>query len=216
MIQLKRILMIIIAIGLSFSVTACGIQLTATPDLVEASENVGNVFSADEGEIAFLQQQLSNPDLDEQTRASLQEKLDMALRIATQTAATPQPGAQLDAFSAVGGESEPLPFNSGIFPGDEGLFKPSQALIENYWQEKIGEEYIQVFAGAVGEIPQQGLVVVVITQSDLVQSNTEFYPADENSGSLHIVEASPDLVRMQNPGGQEVCFNLATRSFGCP
>jgi len=123
---------------------------------------------------------------------------------------------QLDAFGEVGGEIEPLPFNSGIFPGDEGLFKPSQALIKNYWQDKVGEQYIQVFAGSDGENPQQGLVIVVITQEDLVQSSTEFYPAAADSGSLQIVDASADLVRMQNPSGNIVCFSLSARTFGCP
>ncbi|KPL78781.1 hypothetical protein ADN00_05990 [Ornatilinea apprima] len=214
--SLKISLLVTIIVSLSVLLAACDIRLTATPDTVSASENGGNGGNADAGEIAFLEEQLSNPELDEQTRASLQEKLDMAIRIATLQAATPVPGAQVQALDAVGGEGEEIPFNSGIFPGDEGLFKPSQALIENYWQEKVGEEYVQVFAGASGENPQQGLVIVVVTQADLVNSTTDFYPAAEASGSLHITEATPELVRMENQDGQAFCFKLAEGSFGCP
>ncbi|NMC53910.1 MAG: hypothetical protein GYA48_09790 [Chloroflexi bacterium] len=216
--SLKISLLVTVIVSLGVLLAACDIRLTATPDTVSASENGANGGNADAGEIAFLEEQLRNPDLDEQTRASLQEKLDMAIRIATLQAATPVPGAQVQALDAVGGEGEgeEIPFNSGIFPGDEGLFKPSQALIENYWQEKVGEAYVQVFAGASGENPQQGLVIVVVTQADLVNSTTEFYPAAEGSGSLHITEATPDLVRMENKDGQAFCFKLAERSFGCP
>jgi len=213
--SLKISLLVTIIVSLSVLLAACDIRLTATPDTVSASENGANGGYADAGEIAFLEEQLRNPNLDQQTRDSLQEKLDMAVRIATLQAATPVPGVQVQALPAVGGEFE-IPFTSGIFPGDEGLFKPSQALIENYWQEKVGEEYLQVFAGASGENPQQGLVIVVVTQADLVKSTTEFYPSAEESGSLHITEATPDLVRMENKDGQDFCFKLAERSFGCP
>lgn len=213
--SLKISLLVTVIVSLGVLLAACDIRLTATPNPVSASENGDKSGNADAGEIAFLEEQLRNPNLDQQTRDSLQEKLDMAVRIATLQAATPAPGVQMQALPAVGGDFE-IPFNSGIFPGDEGLFKPSQALIENYWQEKVGEEYLQVFAGASGENPQQGLVIVVITQADLVNSTTEFHPSAEQSGSLHITEATPELVRMENQDGQAFCFKLVERSFGCP
>ena len=162
-------------------------------------------------EIALYRQSLQSGDIDEQTRLSIQEKLDMAIRIATQIAESSavQPLGNVPTLIMM--TDPPVP--TGIFEGDEGIFRPGEVTINNYWQNVIGDEIIQVFAGSSGRESGTGIVVVAVTSADRMQTVFEKLTPASTIGSLRIVSEQGGIIRLKATNGLELLFDVGNREF---
>jgi hypothetical protein len=164
-----------------------------------------------------MQQKLMDPKLDPAARESLMEKIDLAQKAdADQKAGEtgPAPKAAPD-FGSQPQSKVMTQVETGIFPGSEGMIRPSQAQINNYWQGLVGGQIVMVFAGASAEDPNQGLVVVVTTSADPNVSDIQFktVTAPGASGSLRVVDEGDGVIRLQNPQGIELRFDRVKFAF---
>ncbi len=171
--------------------------------------------SSEQTVIAGYQNLLEGGELDAQMEASIQEKLEIAQRIEEQREASIQSGQLGSAQGIEGYQSQQDPeFQTGIFEGGEGMFRPQEAIIENYWQAQVGELYIQVFAGASGMDASQGVVYVVTTAKDRMKTEIERYETLEKNGSLKIEAEMEDLrLLLSSESGENYMFDIRGRIF---
>jgi hypothetical protein len=165
-------------------------------------------------DIQRLESLLSQSGLDDIARASLEEKLGIAKRMVTgQILAMNNPAIQAAALLPTPLSAGDPPFESGIFDGDEGLFRPEIAHILNYWQGRLGDGFVQVFAGAEGRNSKQGLVVVVKISKDRMKVETIFVRAPGLHGALAVMAEQNLKLRLLAEGDIFYDFNIATQSF---
>jgi hypothetical protein len=162
-------------------------------------------------EIAQYRQSLLSGDIDEQTRLSIQEKLDIAIRIATQIAESSAVQPLGNAPTLIMMTDPPVPM--GIFEGDEGIFRPDEVIINNYWQNVIGDEIIQVFAGSSGGESGVGIVIVAVTSADRMQTVFDKFSPGLTFGSLRIVSEQGGIIRLISTNGVELFFNVGNKKF---
>ncbi|MCJ7625041.1 MAG: hypothetical protein MUO76_16195 [Anaerolineaceae bacterium] len=170
--------------------------------------------SIDDETVVYYQTVLAGEDLDEGMRRSLEEKLRMAQWIATQRANSMiiNPDQAVDSVAEPRFVSDPV-FQEGIFDGDEGIFRPEQAVIQNYWQGELENSYLQVFAGALGSDADQGIVYILETTSDRLQTDFELYLAPQKSGSLQIIGESDFKLILLCEDQTEIIFDILKREF---
>lgn len=156
---------------------------------------------------------LQDEALDPVLRASLEEKLSLAQNL--QEARVGAISAELADISKIeppkdlGGPA----FQPGIFEGGEGLFRPQEAVIENYWQDHIGDRYVQVFAGATGNDPDQGVVYIVTTTQDRVQSEIAKFLTPAQIGSVRIIAETNLVLHLENQAGEVLLFDIESGQF---
>jgi hypothetical protein len=164
-----------------------------------------------------MQQQLLNPQLDAASRESLMGKIEMAERVEQeQRAGETAPAPKVASEVSLQPEAKSLPeIESGIFPGSEGMIRPSQAQINNYWQGSVDGQSVMVFAGAAADNPNQGLVVVVTASLDPNVSDIYFVTvlAPGETGTLRVVDESDGLITLETPNGTKLMFNLSEKTF---
>jgi hypothetical protein len=170
--------------------------------------------SIEDETVEYYQTILAEDGLDEDMRSSLEEKLRMAQRSATQRANSmlKQLDPAVESIAEPQFISDPI-FQEGIFVGDEGIFRPDQAVIQNYWQGELENAYIQVFAGALGNDPEQGVIYVLVTTSDRLQTEFEQYLTPQKSGSLQIIEKSNSDLILLSEDHTEIIFDILKREF---
>lgn len=189
-----------------FSMALPGLAAAGLSFLAPASQE-------DQDEIEQIRRALQDENLGAQMRRSLEEKLEMLERAASQSAEAGlvEPQAGMDEEKRPSSEDPPFP--QGIFEGDEGIFRPSEAQITNRWQGVIDGWYYQVLAGAEGDDPGQGLVVVIVTSPDRMTSTFEFYPMDEQKGRLEILSEEALRLRLAAEDGTILFFEIDGRRF---
>jgi len=76
-------------------------------------------------------------------------------------------------------------FPTGIFEGGEGMFRSTDVTIYNRWQGYLNGQPAQVFAGAIFDNPEQGVIITLLAWPD----GTIYGDRDivEASGPLQIV-----------------------------
>lgn len=164
-----------------------------------------------EDEIKTYREML-NGDLDEQTRRSIEEKLAMAERVATEQAKgqpAPKNPNQTPELIPV---TDP-PFQTGIFEGQAGEFKPSQAKIQNRWQGIVNGDYVIVFAGSLANDSEQGIVYIQQISSDKRSTTWTSYPTPEKSGAVHIVQAETFRLVLNTDGGNTLYFDVPAQRY---
>jgi len=164
-----------------------------------------------EDEIKTYREML-NDNLDEQTRRSIEEKLAMAERVATEQAkgqpALKNPNQTPELIPV----KDPT-FQTGIFEGQAGEFKPSQAKIQNRWQGIVNGDYVIVFAGSLGNDSEQGIVYVQRISSDKRSTTWTSYPTPEKLGPVRIVQAETFRLVLDTDGGNTLYFDVPAQRY---
>jgi hypothetical protein len=127
---------------------------------------------------------------------------------------------QLNAPDGVTPDLTPVPsigppeaWESGIFEEQEAPFPSSQFSILNRWQKDRDGVHIAVYAGSLGDDPDQGVVVVATTPLDLSDAAWSLYPTPTRSGAVRILAASGSVVLLQACAGDHFGFDIDTRSY---
>lgn len=169
--------------------------------------------SADEALLMELQTLLGNTDLDAGMRQSLEEKVSaLQQRIAGQVeagalAAAKQPDlcawrsdleAQADPRRVTGIVAEaPVQFPSAAYLGS------------NQWQGWLNGRWVQVYAGALGSDPTQGVLVVVAENG----GGTDWVLAPAGSGKLTLSAETNNRLTVVSAGGETYYFDVAAMAF---
>jgi len=203
---LTTVSLLLIILFLTHSLPAAGKQNEQNPAL-----------PPEERQAEQLRQALQRDSLSEPARRSLQEKLAMAEQMAAEQAAGAQAPRQEKVApplpaAALQTQAEPQPELEGIFEGSQGLIKPAMADIRNVWQAERDGILIQVFAGALPDQPEQGLVLIVQIRPDL-RRTMEMRQAPGATGALRIIEARQALLLLAAEDGSRLTFDLNTLSF---
>lgn len=94
-----------------------------------------------------------------------------------------------------------------IFEGS-GPFHAEDVLVSNLWADWINGWWTQVYAGASGADPAQGLVIVRVEG----QGETR-YPAPPGSGALTITAAAGCRLTLQTAAGETLYFDAAAGQY---
>ena len=105
------------------------------------------------------------------------------------------------------------PVQTGIFEGDEGLFRSNEAVIQNYWQGLIEGAIIQVFAGAASTDAMQGVVIIVTISSDRKSSAYVKYDTPMHIGSVRIVSEDQYILTLSTEDHVELQFDIKAKRF---
>ncbi len=161
-------------------------------------------------------ERLFDPALDPQSRSALSEKLEIENRRTADSSAgagnpapktpgmvTPAPGLA----AAAGGEVQ-----SGIYPGSDGMVRPDDAQINNYWVGTVGGQVLVVLAGSEPDDAGKGLVIL-LTSDGFSVTGRQRVQAPGGIGSLKVTQADSERLMMQDNQGNTITFDLASRSF---
>jgi hypothetical protein len=102
---------------------------------------------------------------------------------------------------------EPIPYPTGIFPGGEGAFYSRDVTIQNRWQAILNGEPIQVFAGALYEDSQQGLIIV------LFPSPAGRFYTPTGAGAVRITAESGMRLTLLADDGTTFYFDVPSRLY---
>ena len=164
-----------------------------------------------------MQQQLLDPHLDVNSRESLMEKIELVQRVeqaqeSGSIAPAPKTAPEFDSQTLMKAVPQ---IETGIFPGSEGMVRPSLAEINNYWQGVVAGQIVQAFAGSSSDDPQQGVIVVVTSSMDPASSDIHFdvVPAPGETGSIHAVSETNGVLTLENETGTILLFSVAEKRF---
>lgn len=172
----------------------------------------------EEQHIQELREMLQRTSLSEEARSSVQEKLEMAERLAAQRASARANPALMQGDKDPGPAASFMqmpeqPLEEGIFEGSQGLIRPSVADVANVWQgERSGVVY-QVFAGSTVEENPRGLVIVVAMAPDRPAGERQFYTSPDEPARLRIVEVQDQRLLLEDEQGRRSFFSLESRIF---
>ncbi len=161
-----------------------------------------------------LQEQLSSPQLSDEERASLQGRLEDALRVIDAQAAgaaNPAPKA-LQILPSTPKVLDP-DFQTGIFDGPGGVFHAWEGDFMNHWQGVVDDRYVFISAGASADDPAQGIVAVTSISSDRLDVQKNIYQAPPGSGMLEVVKVEGQLVYLSAKNGQQLVFDTRDNQF---
>ncbi|HMN62583.1 MAG TPA: hypothetical protein PJ988_19620 [Anaerolinea sp.] len=162
------------------------------------------------------EQRMFDPNLDPQSRESLSEKIAIQTRTAADQAAgeaNPAPKDKVPPLPAQPQQAVAGPqAQVGIFNGSEGMVKPEQAQINNYWQGEIDGKPTMVLAGAEPQDSAKGLVIVV-TSDGFSVTGFHIIPAPEGVSSLKAVDYTPQTLFLEDANGNRLTFDLKTQAF---
>jgi hypothetical protein len=184
--------------------------LSALP--TSSLEKPPDLYSRD---IEFLQGEIENAHSQEE-KEFLTKKLEVVALVATQHA------SRKHIFTATV-PADPYNYRPPVtFEGAKKLLgiidNPSFIFervfkIENAWQERLGEGYVIVFAGAERDDPAQGVVVVNIYKEGLAQGFWEYYHTPQKDGSLRIVAYKGYRLEMISSAGKTYYFDAAGLNY---
>jgi hypothetical protein len=168
-------------------------------------------------ELERLQAQLLDPKLNPESREILIKKIEI-LRLEEEQH---QAGKKAPAPKGVEPTFETQPqamavaeIESGIYNGSEGMIRPSQAQINNYWQGLLEGEVTLVFAGAAADDPEQGLVIVMNVSADS-NGDVRFtrITAPSRGGALTVIAEEDGVIRLEAAGGDVLRFSPRSKTF---
>jgi len=202
--KVSVILLVIALVILVSSVILGGVRAGAVSQTLPPS---------DEALLSELQSLLGSPNLDAEMRESLEEKMGaLQQRIAVQAEASAlvaakQPDqcawradleAQADPPRKTGIVADaPVPFPSATFTGS------------NQWQMWLNGRWVQVYAGALGSDPTQGVLVVVAENG----GGTDWVLAPAGSGLLTLVAEINNRLTVASAGGDTYYFDVSAMAF---
>lgn len=174
--------------------------------------------SAEDQHIQQLREILSKNNLSEEGRSSVQEKLEMAERLADQQAAgkaarSASQNAKDPGSAASFWQAPEQPLTEGIFEGSQGLVRPSAADIANVWQGQMSGAVYQIFAGSTVDDSPRGLVIVVKLDPDKPAGERQTYIDPDGSARLRILEVQGNRLLLENDQSIQSYFNMESRTF---
>ena len=184
-------------------------QISQTPEPAQ--------FTAreEEAEIQYLERMLALGGMDEGTRDALEEKLRLARDIVSARSLSENNwSARAESITQPTSNYVEKPFQEGIFEDGEGFISSSEAIIYNYWQGAVEDGFIQVFAGFSAKNPMQGVLYIVHTSVDRLDTKTEIVYPDEENGGLRILEVNEGILILESQDMQ-YCFDILKRQFVC-
>ena len=169
-------------------------------------------LSPDQAAIAQIQSLLQTP-VDPQTQRSLTEKLDMAIRAATQRAI--QPPANLPSPELIPLEDPPLP--TGLVEGGTSDFHAWEAKIQNMWLGYVNNnEHVVVYAGELGsetDDPGRGVVFVLRRTPDKRARSLNEYRLPKGTGAVRISQVNADFLVLTSTAGETFYFYIPGQGF---
>lgn len=162
-------------------------------------------------EIEYLQQALTQENLDEEMRQSIEEKLAIEERIATQQALENLATKPLDPSDARPSSIPDPPRVTGIIENPSVPFYSGDVHINNAWQELVNGYYITVYAGSLAEDPTQGIVIIIREYPDFILSDRLF--TSEKAGSLRIITVDGLRLLLQTENKQSFYFDVPAVRF---
>ena len=164
-----------------------------------------------------MQAQLMDPALDPQSREMLIEKIELEKRAeANQKAGEANPAAKTPSDQlSVAAVPAQLQVETGIFEGSEGMVRPDQAVIANYWRGILNGKVLIAFAGSKVDNDKQGMIVLVTASLDPAVSDTTFenFLAPPEGGKLRVIDAKDGVLSLQRANGTPIKFDLNTKTF---
>lgn len=161
----------------------------------------------DQVSIAQLQNMLETP-VDPQTHQSLVEKLDMAIRAATQRSI--QSPSNLPTPELIPLEDPSLP--SGLVEGGTSDFHAWEAKIQNMWLGYVNnQEHVVIYAGELGsetDYPGRGVVFVLRRTPDKRARTMNQYLLPAGTGSVRISEVKGDYLVLTSNDGETFYFDI--------
>jgi hypothetical protein len=161
------------------------------------------------------QERLIDPNLDVQSRASLAEKLELQQRLEENRKAgevAPAPKNITPEFSGAGMKGIAETPMSGIFPGSDGMVRPEEAEIINYWAGSFEGSGWTVLAGSMPQDPTRG-VVIVLKNDGFSLTDYQFVAAPDGVEQLRVVSADNGTILLEDRQGKKVKFSLPSMRF---
>jgi hypothetical protein len=111
--------------------------------------------------------------------------------------------------------SRPEPaWRRGIIDSGQAPFSAHQFIFQNQWQDVVGGKHTNVWAGAAGDDPQQGVVVVRTTTLDLAQAGSpEVFITPSRTGALRITDAQGTVLTLVDSTGATFTFHVESRQL---
>jgi hypothetical protein len=103
---------------------------------------------------------------------------------------------------------------TGIVDVSQAPFPRSTYAIENRWQELRGATLAQVYAGADGADPTQGVVVLQLVAWPADQDvETQAFPTPTKEGPVRVTAADGDLLTLTSASGGRYTFDLVSHAL---
>ena len=164
-----------------------------------------------------MQSQLMDPGLDLKSREMAIEKIEIEKRLDdSQKLGEVSPAPKIQKKQAAAGAiPAQLQVETGVFEGSEGMIRPSQATILNYWRGVVSGKILMAFAGAKADADQKGVVILMTTSLDPAVSDTVFetYVDPAQRGHLRVVDVKDGILSLQRANGDLIKFDLAKKAF---
>ncbi len=168
--------------------------------------------------IKNLREALENPNLSDEERASLQEKLQMSERSQNQQAA--RSDAQGPKNAPTQSEQSLLPQGQALQPvedeiieGSEGVVESWVAEVQNLWQGERDGIYYQILAGADAEDTQQGLLIFIEIHPGLISRTQTTLQSPQKNGALRILSVEDYRMELVDQAENHLSFDIQKREF---
>jgi hypothetical protein len=165
-----------------------------------------------------LREALENPNLSDEERTSLQEKLRMSERSQNQQAARGDAQGPKDAPTQ--SEQSLLPQGQALQPvedeiieGSEGVVESWVAEIQNLWQGERDGIYYQILAGAEAEDTQQGILILIEIHPGLISRNQTILQSPQKNGALRILSVEGYRMELVDQAENHLTFDIQKREF---
>lgn len=169
------------------------------------------------GDLEQFQTRLLNPAVDQPGREALIEKIEIQNREdALQKSGEENPASKTNAPEVASSKVQTeLSVETGIFEGSEGMVRPEQGNIQNYWRGIVDGKIVMLMAGAKAGDDTIGLVVVITASSDPVDNQVaiDYIPALVRSGSLRVVSVKNNIANLQTFRGEILHFDVKKHEF---
>ena len=163
--------------------------------------------------LAEFQKMLGNPGLDADMRRSLEQKAaGLQNQLANQAEASALAAAKNPDRCAwqsqVDAQVDPQR-QTGIIEDAQPPFHSFEFSAGNMWQGWMENRWVQVYAGALGSDPTQGVLIVVRENG----GGTEWVQTPSGSGALRLTAEINHRLTVSSTGGQIFYFDVAAMSF---
>jgi hypothetical protein len=112
--------------------------------------------------------------------------------------------------------SIPNVWPEGIFNKGNAPFPSEMYMHGNTWQGERDGVHVVVYAGAAGEQPEPGLVIVQTKAADLQTVQAQWYVTPEKAGGVRVVEAHGDRLALASKEDRTFVFDVGRRQFVAP
>jgi hypothetical protein len=105
---------------------------------------------------------------------------------------------------------------TGIIEHPTPPFPSSVATINNSWQEIADGRLVQFYAGAFGDDPEQGVVILnklVIPGSDAAPEPVQWFPTPTKVGAVRIVGVDGTKLSLLSVTDQQLTFDTASLRY---